>query len=510
MSPQRHIVLNAILVAGAFLVAAAMGLVRNIIIARTFGIDSQLDAFYAAFKLPDLLFTIVAGGALATAFIPIFAEYLANADTDGGWRLSSAVTNWVVLVVSSLSMLAAIVAPWLVRTLIAPGFEPALQAETAALMRIVLLSTLFFGVSAVQSSALHGFKHFLMPALAPILYPVGVIVGALWLVPSMGVAGLAWGAVLGSFFHLAVKVPVLMRYGFRWSPTLGLGSADLRRVFVLMGPRVLDLGVFHVGLLAMTNLASRLGAGSVAALEWGWEFMQLPETVIGTAFGLVIFPTLAEMAAKRDLDALRTTFGNAIRLLLALTVPASLGLVLLGYPLIQLVYQRGEFDDAAGLAVYTALQFFALGLVSHVCLEVVARLFFAQKDTLTPLLVAAGAGIFQVVLGFGLMTSMGHGGLALANSVAITLEVLVLMMILQKRLKGIEIQKTVSAFIRILGATAIMGFVIVLLGFSGEIMALPLVWSILLPVVVGGAAYVLAALGLKVWRVEDVAQFIRV
>ena len=170
-------------------------------------------------------------------------------------------------------------------------------------MRLVLISTVIFAVSAVQGSVLHGFKHFLLPALAPVVYPLGVIAGALWLAPRWGMRGLAAGAVIGSAFHLAIKIPGLIRHGFRWSPILDARSAAVRRVAWLVGPRVLDLGVFHLTLLATTNLASRLGAGRVSALEWGWDAMQLPETIIGTAFGLVAFPTLAELAARGDRGA---------------------------------------------------------------------------------------------------------------------------------------------------------------------------------------------------------------
>ncbi|NIM55732.1 MAG: murein biosynthesis integral membrane protein MurJ, partial [Anaerolineae bacterium] len=194
---QRHLARNTVVVMASFALAAIAGLGRNIVIARLFGIGANLDAYYAAFKLPDLLFTIVAGGALATAFIPVFANFLAEDDIAGAWRLASAITNLVVLVVGVLALLAGIFAPWLVRTLIAPGFDPAQQAETVTLMRLVLVSTLIFGISAVQASVLHGFKHFLLPALAPVVYPLGVMVGGLWLAPRWGIRGLAAGAVIG-------------------------------------------------------------------------------------------------------------------------------------------------------------------------------------------------------------------------------------------------------------------------------------------------------------------------
>jgi putative peptidoglycan lipid II flippase len=453
---QRHIVRNTFLVGVAFALAAGAGLVRNVIIARKFGIGADLDAYYAAFKLPDLLFTIVAGGALATAFIPVFSDFLADEDSEGAWRLASAITNLVVLAVSALAALAALISPWLVHYL-TPGFDAAQQAETVALMRLVLISTLIFGVSAVQSSVLHGYKHFLLPAIAPVLYPLGVAAGAIWLSPLWGVRGLAVGAVIGAFLHLAVKAPALVHFGFHWWPVLDLRTSAVRRVLVLMGPRVLDLGVFHLTLLATTNLASRLGTGSVSALEWGWDAMQLPETIIGTAFGLVAFPTLADLAARGDVPGLRSTLGETLRAVLTLTLPAAFGLILLGRPLLQLLYQRGAFDASATDAVYFALRFYALGLVGHACLELAARAFFAQQDTITPLLVATGSAAGNVTLGVLLMGPLGYAGLALANSLAVSAEVLVLLFILRRRLGGVEGRETLQALARVALASLMMG-----------------------------------------------------
>jgi putative peptidoglycan lipid II flippase len=488
---QRHIIRNTLMVAACFVLAAGAGLARNMVIARQFGIGAELDAFYAAFKLPDFLFTVVAGGALATAFIPVFATFLSNDDLDGAWRLVSAITNLAVLVVSGLAVIAAVTAPWLVEHVIAPGFDVSQQAETVALMRLVLASTVIFAISAVQSSVLHGFKHFLLPALAPIVYPLGVMAGALWLTPMWGIRGLAVGAVIGAALHLAVKIPGLAHYGFRWWPVVDLDSPAVRRVMVLMGPRVLDLGVFHLTMLATTNLASRLGAGSVSALEWGWDAMQLPETIIGTAFGLVAFPTLADLAARKDLAGLRSTLGQTMQAILAFTIPAACGLVLLGRPLLQLLYERGAFDAAATDSVYVALRFYAAGLVGHACLELVARTFFAQQDTVTPLLVATASAVANIALAVLLMGPMGYGGLALANSVAVTAEVLVLGFILRHRWGGIGSWQTVRALGRVMLATLSMALAVILvltLARRAEAGALLLV-------TVGGATGLLAYVG---------------
>ncbi len=495
---QRRIAWNTLVVAAAFALAAVAGLLRNMVIARQFGIGAQLDAYYAAFKLPDFLFTVVAGGALATAFIPVFAEFLARGDREGAWRLTSAITNLVVLVVSGLAVVMLVLAPWLVRRLIAPGFDAAQQAETVAVMRIVLVSTLVFGISAVQSSALNGFKHFLLPALAPVVYPLAIAGGAIWLAPRWGVRGLAVGAVIGAVLHLVIKAPALVRYGFRWWPVLDLNDPAIRRVWVLMGPRVVDLGVFQLTLLVTTNLASRLGAGSVSALQWGWEFMQVPETIVGTAIGLVAFPTLADLAAGGDLAGLRTTLGGTLRAVIALTVPATVGLILLGRPALELLYQRGAFGAGAADAVYTALTFYSLGLVGQACLELAARTFFAQQDTVTPLLVAAGSAAVNIGLGILLMGPMGHGGLALANSLAVSGEVLVLLWILRRRLAGVDGRRTLRSFGRVIAAVVPMGVAVAGVLTLGRYVGAGAFWMVAGGALIGVLVYFGAGLLVKV------------
>jgi putative peptidoglycan lipid II flippase len=527
---QREISRNVILVATAFAMAAVMGLVRNVVIAREFGIGAELDAYYAGFKLPDLLFTVVAGGALATAFIPLFVDYLAVRDRRGAWRFAAAVTNWAVIITAVLAVIAAMIAPWLVRTAVAPGFTPEMQAETASVMRLVLISTVLFAISSVLGSALQGFKSFLWPALGPVVYPLGIIAGALWLAPTWGVRGLAAGAVIGSALHLVTKAPGLVQQAFRWWASLhaaepapadretpqtepahpwGEGAArrgPLGKLVVLMVPRVLDLGVFHLTLLVTTNLASRLGAGSVSALEWGWDAMQLPETIIGTAFGLVAFPTMAELGAKGDLNGLRHTLGESLRTVLALSVPVAVGLVLLGRPLIQALYQRGTFDAAATDAVFVALRFFALGLPAQTALELAARAYFAQKDTVTPLLIAAGSAATNILLGIALMGVMGYGGLALANSIAVSGEVLVLLAILRKRLGGVEGLQTAQSVARVLVASACMGVAILMLTTWGGERHLSPMAVVLIAGVVGAILYWLLT---RLLGVREIDRFAR-
>ena len=243
---RSGIALSSLIVMGGFVASKAIGVVRQSIIARTFGTGQQLDAYYAAFKLPDLLLTVIAGGAVATTFIPLFAEHLAAGDRHRAWRLASVVLNVLLAAMSVVALIAALLAPWLVRTLIAPGFDAASQALTAVLLRIVLLSSLLFTASSLVMSVLQAHQRFLWPALADFFYDVGIIGGALVLVPRFGIRGLAWGVVAGAGLHLFIQVPGLIRVRARYAPTQRAGDRSLWRLLRLMGPRILILGMFQL------------------------------------------------------------------------------------------------------------------------------------------------------------------------------------------------------------------------------------------------------------------------
>jgi putative peptidoglycan lipid II flippase len=235
--------------------------------------------------------------------------------------------------------------------------------------------------------------------------------------------------VVGALMHLLVQVPGLVRFGARWSPGFSLSDPGLRRVLVLLGPRILGLGVVQLSTLITYNLASRLGTGAVTGLALAWRLMQMPETIIATAIGTAVFPTLSELAAQSRHSDLRTTMHKALGAILLLTVPAMIGLIILRRPLAGLAFGRGN----AGIVAY-ALQFYALGLVGHSALEVAARTFYAQQDTRTPLFVAAGAMLVTVTASFALMRPLSYGGLALGNAIGFTVESGVLVWLMERRL----------------------------------------------------------------------------
>jgi putative peptidoglycan lipid II flippase len=421
-SGNTGLALSSLIVMGGFVVSKAIGIVRQSAITRTFGAGEQLDAYYAAFKLPDLLLTLIAGGAVATTFIPLFTEHLAAGNQGRAWRLASVVLNVLLMAMSIVALFAALLAPWLVRTLIAPGFSPSLQALTAELLRIVLLSSLLFTASSLVMSVLQAHQRFLLPALADFFYDVGIIFGALWLAPRVGIHGLAWGVVIGAGLHLLIQIPGLIRCRARYLPTLRTGDRSLGHLLRLMGPRILILAMFQSVMLFTTSLASRLEKGSVTAINVGWIVMQMPEVIFGMAIAIAAFPTLSRLAALGERASLGETASGVLRAILLTILPSTVALLMLGRAYIVLLFAGGAFDARAVEMVYRATAAFTVGLLGHSILELAARLFYAHKNTLTPFWVALGATAVNVALCLALVRPLGHSGLALANSIAVSLQ----------------------------------------------------------------------------------------
>ncbi|WP_376790788.1 murein biosynthesis integral membrane protein MurJ [Thermoflexus sp.] len=439
MSPLRLIARAATLLTAAYLVNGLLGLLRQILIYGAFGTSWELDAYWAAFRIPDLLFTLLAGGALVSAFLPVFTAHLAREEKTSAWRLASAVLTTVALVVSGSSVLAGLAAPLLVRLLLAPQVPPAQQQLTASLMRIMLMTPTVFGISGMVMGILQAHQRFLWTALAPIMYNLGIIIGVLFLAPIGGVYGLAWGVVLGAFLHFLIQMPGWRQVRGRYWPHLGWNNPDVREVVALMIPRMLGLAAIQVNFLVNTRLVSGLGAGYLAALNLAWQLMLQPQIVLAQAVATAAFPTFSTLAAREERAALRRTLGETLGILLGVTFPIAIGMFLLRRPLIAALFQRGAFGAASTEWTAQALQFYALGLPAHAGVELLARTFYALHDTRTPVGVGVGAMALNVLLSLAWIGPLGHGGVALANTVATTLEGVVLLMLLARRLEGLEL-----------------------------------------------------------------------
>jgi putative peptidoglycan lipid II flippase len=332
----------------------------------------------------------------------------------------------------------AIAAPWLVRTVLAPGFSPEQQALTVELVRWMLISTVIFGFSGIVMGVLNSFQHFLLPALAPILYNLAIIAGAWFLAPKLGVFGLVLGVVVGAALHLDVQLIGLWWYGARYTATLGLQDPKVREVARLMGPRVLGLAAVQINFWINTLLASSLQTGSLAALNYAWLLMLLPQGIVAQGVATAAFPTFASLQSQRRWVELRRIITSTLRGILFLAIPAAVGLLVWGPPLVRVLLERGEFTPESTALTTTALAFYSLGLIGHSAVEIQARAFYALHNTRTPVIVGVVTMALNTLLSLILRGPLAHGGLALANTIAITLEMSLLMVLLSTAIGGMD------------------------------------------------------------------------
>jgi len=473
---SRQITRAAGVVMVGMALSSVIGLVTTMMVSRTFGTSAELDAFYAANRLTEIIFNLMAGGALASAFIPTFTEFLTRKDLAGAWRLASSIANLVLLALSIVAALAAILAPWLVTNVLAPGFEDPAQIDlTVQLLRIMLISSVIFGISGLSMGILNAHQHFALPAIAPAFYRLGWMLGIWLLVPRMGILGLAWGVVLGAGLHLVVQIPGLLKRQIQYAPKLGLENPTVREVGRLMAPRLFGVAVVQINFLVNTIIASTQPEGSLAAINFALALMIMPQAVIAQATAIAALPTFSAQVARGNLEAMRASLGNTLRGVLFLSLPASLGLIFLREPLVSLLLERGAFDIDSTEKVSWALLWFATGLVGHSLLEIIVRAFYAMKDTRTPVMVGVVAMTLNVIFSLlfsSLFEDIGwapHGGLALANSLATALECLALLYLARRRLDGLGLGHRQRTILGSLGAGVLMSLVLLLwLNWMGE------------------------------------------
>ncbi|MGC1376934.1 MAG: murein biosynthesis integral membrane protein MurJ [Anaerolineales bacterium] len=505
MNKLSHLTRTSLLLGFFFLLDKILAFGRSIIIARQFQV-SNLDAFNAANNLPDLLFALISGGALAMAFIPLLSEYLTKKDRAAAWDLFSRVVNLGFTVTASVSLIIAIFADPIVHYGIAPGFSPEKQALVAQLMRLDLAATLIFSISGLVMAGLQANQSFLLPAIAPILYNVGMIAGALVFSPAtpyqlgpitlpalgLGVYGLAYGVILGAALHLLIQIPGLIKYQFRWTPSLDIRNSGLIQALKLMAPRLLTMFGIQLMFILRDNFASRLEVGAVSTLTYGWMIMQVPETLLGTAIATALLPSLAEYAARGDWTTFRNTIDKALRVMLALTLPAAAVMAAGMHPLVQTAFSK---FGAAGIDLLTLTsRVYMLTLAGYTVQETLARSFYARKEPLMPLwgvLVRLAVYVVIGICGVTVFSAVGAPVIAAAE-LSISVEAVFMLIMLNRRLKDTPPIRPLTAIGKGLVAALLSGalayglavylpgsaFITALVGMAaGGLLAVALVWS---------------------------------
>jgi putative peptidoglycan lipid II flippase len=351
-------------VALAFVFGRILGFLRDILIARQFGTGFEKAAYDAAFRIPDLIFLVVMSGAFGSAFVPVFAGFLAQGQTRKAWRLASNVLTLMVEGYAALALVIFLFADPLVRRFVAPGFDVQTQDLAVQLTRILLLSPLLLGLGAAAKSVLEAHDRFTLPAYAPVVYNAAGVLGALVLVPRFGIKGLAWGIVLGSLGHVLVQIPGLSAVRMRYIVMPRPVAEGVRTVGRLLGPRIIGQAAFQINFtIVLTTFASHLGVERAASLGYGYQLMQLPHGLLAISVSTVIFPLMSRLFVNKQFAELKTTLGDALRPLFFLTLPASVALAILAKPIVQVLYQRGDFGAESTALVAGVLPYFAAGLV---------------------------------------------------------------------------------------------------------------------------------------------------
>jgi len=474
---ENELVTRAAGVVGIFtFLSRILGLVRDILIANFFGSGMSADAFFVAFRIPNLLRRLFAEGSFSVSFIPVFTEYLQNKSKKEAFLLARVVLTFFVLIVTVITILGIILSPLIVRV-IAPGFGGMGEkyALTVLLTRIMFPYIFLVSMLALFMGILNSLKHFAAPAIAPIFLNLSMITALLFITPYMRAPtiGLALGVIVGGVIQMALQIPFLMSKGLSFAPKWNLGHPALKKIGILMLPTIFGSAIYQINQLVGTLLASLLREGSISYLYYADRLVQFPLGVFAIAISTAVLPSLSREAANGDIISLKQTLSHALRLTMFITIPAMVGLIVLRQPIIRLLFERGAFDSFTTIMTAQALLYYSLGLWAFAGLRVFVSAFYSLQDTKTPVKVAVVAMIINIVFSLALMGPLKHGGLALALSLASTLQLFMLIFLLRKRLGGIEGRVVMSSMVRSVISSIVMGICIYFLAFKifGSILA---------------------------------------
>ena len=459
--PDAALVGSAAVIGVATMTSRVLGLGRNLVFASFFGASSAMDAFFVAYRIPNLMRDLFAEGAMSAAFVPTFTRRLTTEGRDAAWRLGTQLINALVIMTGVLVLTALIFAEPLTR-LFAGSFAevPGKLELTVDLTRVMLPFLTLVAVAAACMGMLNSLRRFFIPALSPAMFNVSVILSALVLVPMMPrepIMAIAFGVVLGGVGQIALQYWVLHREGFRYRFTLDPTDRGLREVLRLMGPGILAGAALQVNLVVTTILATSQGTGAVSWLTYAYQVMYLPIGVFGVSIATAALPALSRHAALGELQQMGRTISHGLRLMLMLMVPATVGLIVLAVPIVRLLFERRAFTPADTQATALALACYAPGMIGYSVVRLAVPSFYALGISLTPALVSAAAIGLNIVLNLVLVQVMGYQGLALGNAIAALSNAALLLVLLRRRLDGLEGARIADSFVRITLAAAMMG-----------------------------------------------------
>lgn len=457
---SSSVVSGAAIIAAASFASRLLGVFRDHILAGEFGAGHTLDVYYAAFRLPDLIYNLLIVGALSAGFIPVFVAAKNSASKNEHWHIANVFLTTTVIglaaVCTLMIMFSPMIMPWLT-----PGFGPEKTAEVAQLSRVIFLSPLLLGASAVLGGVLQSFRNFFVYSLAPIFYNIGIIIGALFFVPRFGTIGLAWGVVLGAGLHFLIQIPAVhaLKWPFRFS--VDLKNSGLRTIWRLMIPRTLALGASQLNLLVLTGVVSYLSAGSLTVFNFATNLASLPVAVFGISYALAAFPALTEKAHAEDHAGFRDSFAHTASQILLFIIPTTVLFLILRAQIVRVVLGSSvAFDWDDTVTTFTTLAWLSVSLFAQALAPLLIRGLYAHFDSLIPLLAGIIGDVLTLLLSVILLGRFHVVGVAMAFSVGVTIQVIVLWLVLHHRAGGLMEKRILVSVFKFLVAAAVMAFVV--------------------------------------------------
>ncbi len=437
--PSKSVASAAFIITMAGLVSRVLGLLRDRFLASSFGAGDTLDAYYAAFRVPDLIYNFLILGALSAAFIPVFTGLISKDKESEAWKLANGIMNLAIFFIIVISAFFAIFAPFIMK-IITPGFSAEKMETVVLFTRIMFLSPLFLGISGILGGILTSFKKFLIYSLAPLLYNFGIIVGIFVFVPLLGPIGLAWGVVFGAFLHMALQYPAAKHAGFNHSFVLfkSLKDQAVRKVLRLMIPRMLGIAVNQINLLVITVFASTLATGSLSIFNFAQNLQSVPLGLFGISFAIAVFPTLAQHAAREEHADFIRIFSRTFRQIMFFVIPLSVMIIVLRAQIVRVVLGSGKFDWEDTILTFQCLGIFAVSLFAQSTIPLLARSFYALHDTKTPFYIALATEAVNIGLVLLLIGRFHIMGLVVAYSAASVVQMILLLFMLRIRFENLD------------------------------------------------------------------------
>jgi putative peptidoglycan lipid II flippase len=509
----KHVAKAAILLMVTVIISRILGYGREVVMYTIFGQNYLTDAYRAAFSIPDFLYMLLVGGALSSAFIPIFSSCIATDRTDEGWKSASIVFNYTVIFLLILTVFAYLYTRPLI-VLLVPGLPDQYIGLAVTLTHIMFLQTFFMALNGFAMGILNSYNHFAAPAIGTLVYNLLIILVGLALVKQIGITAFSYGVVIGAALNFLVQIPALRRVGLKYTFSFDYRDPGFRQIMVLMIPVLAGLGVVQINLFVTQNLSSGLGSGTVSALNLAQRIMNLPIGIFAVSIATAIFPTLTTLTARGELDLFKRTSSLGLRAIFLVTIPASLGLMAIGEPLIKLLFQQGEFTAAMAAATNQALFFYCIGLFAYSSIQVLNRSFYALKDTLTPVIAATITIGFNIFLSMELVEPMGHTGLALAYSLAGFLNLVFLLTVLRVKVGKLGGSKIILSFAIAAGASLLMYAAVRftvnhLMGLIDMTFKLNLLISVSVGMLVGALLYAVIVYWFKLEESELIINMVR-